>query len=124
MQVGGNPPKNEMKSGAEIRLAERIWIIAVRLPKGDRGLRPPGPRGASRTFRFYWRAPSSGDGPAAGFATPPTALENLLIYSKCDAPIVGREFTPAEKHNEEPSPWRRTGAMAQQRPERKTRDAH
>ena len=45
MQVGGNPPKNEMKSGAEIRLAERIWIIAVRLAKGDRGLRPPGPQG-------------------------------------------------------------------------------
>ena len=31
MQVGGNPPKNEMKSGVKIRLAERVRIMSVRL---------------------------------------------------------------------------------------------
>ena len=31
MQVGCRPPKNEMKSGAKIRLAERVQIISARL---------------------------------------------------------------------------------------------
>ena len=112
MQVGGNPPKNEMKSGAEIRLAERIWIIAVRLAKGDRGLRPPGPRGDKKNASLLLEG--AGERRWSG---------GLLHNAAC----CGGKFLrclPSAVHYEEKSRWRRTGAKRQQRPERKTRHAH
>ena len=41
------------------------------------GCDPLAPKGIKRTLRFYWRAPASGDGPAACFTTPPAAEEDI-----------------------------------------------
>ena len=61
-------------------------------PKGDRGLRPPGPVGLSGTLRFYWSSPSSGDSSAAGLATPPAAEEILAFLGGHIGPPLLRKI--------------------------------